>query len=108
MRFSYIEKESQLFGKILAPFVYIEVLSRHGLWCGINKVLVDTGADITFILDHSDEMKPEDVKRLVQYKNCIIYPPIAYLSKEGRIIKQKIFVENMENFLKGNPTNKVN
>jgi len=64
--------------------------------------------DITFILDHSDEMKPEDVKRLVQYKNCIIYPPIAYLSKEGRIIKQKIFVENIENFLKGNSTNKVN
>lgn len=64
--------------------------------------------DITFILDHSDEMSKEDLAKLSQYKNCIIYPPIAFLSKEARIAKQEIFVENLENFLRGTPSNRVN
>lgn len=64
--------------------------------------------DITFILDHSDEMTTDDLEKLSKYKNCIIYPPIAYVSKEARIAKQEIFIENIENFLKGVPTNKVN
>lgn len=63
--------------------------------------------DITFILDHSDEMKSEDLKRLSKYKNCIIYPPIAYISKEAGEAKQRIFIENMENFLKCFPSNLV-
>lgn len=65
-------------------------------------------SNITFILDHSDEMKEEDLKRLSKYNNCIIYPPIGYITKEARIAKQEIFVENIANFLKGTPTNKVN
>ena len=64
--------------------------------------------DMTFILDHSDEMTTSDLGKLSKYKNCIIYPPIAYVSKEARIAKQEIFIENIENFLKGSPTNKVN
>ena len=64
--------------------------------------------DITFILDHSDEMKEEDLQKLSKYKNCIIYPPIAYLSKEAQRTKQEIFVSNIENFLKGKATNQVN
>ena len=64
--------------------------------------------EITFILDHPDEMNPQDVVKLSQYKNCLIYPPIGYVSKEGRELKQDIFVANIENFLKGKPTNKVN
>lgn len=64
--------------------------------------------DITFILDHPDEMKPQDVKKLAKFPNCIIYPPIGYVSKEGRALKQNIFVTNIENFLNGKPTNKVN
>lgn len=64
--------------------------------------------DVIFILDHPDEMNPKDVEKLSQYKNCIIYPPIGYTSKEGRVLKQDIFVSNIENFLKGKPTNKVN
>ena len=64
--------------------------------------------DITFILDHSDEMSEENLKRLSKYENYIIYPPIAYITKEARISKQEIFIENIENFLKGTPANKVN
>jgi lactate dehydrogenase-like 2-hydroxyacid dehydrogenase len=63
--------------------------------------------DMTFILDHSDEMTPENLKRLSKYKNCVVYPPIAYVTKEARIAKQEIFVGNIESFLKGSPKNVV-
>lgn len=64
--------------------------------------------DITFIFDHPDEMNKKDVERLTQYKNCIVYPPIGFVSKEARAAKQDIFVANIENFLIGTPINKVN
>lgn len=64
--------------------------------------------DIIFILDHADEMKKEDVKRLSHYKNCLIYPPIGYISQEAKVNQQEIFVSNLENFLKGKPINVVN
>lgn len=64
--------------------------------------------DITFILDHSDEMTPEQLNILKKYENCVIYPPIAYTTKEATLMKQKMFVDNLENFLKGTPINKVN
>ena len=63
--------------------------------------------DITFILDHSDEMSPKNIKKFSKFKNCIIYPPIAYVTEKARIAKQEIFVGNIENFLKGSPTNQV-
>jgi len=53
-------------------------------------------------------MSTELVKQLSQYKNCILYPPIGYQTKEATVLKQEIFVSNIENFLKGSPTNKAN
>ena len=64
--------------------------------------------NITFILDHSDEMTKVNLERLSKYTNFIIYPPIGCITKEAIINKQKIFVENIENFLRKTPTNKVN
>lgn len=64
--------------------------------------------DITFILDHSDELEAANAKRLAKYKNCVIYPPIGYTTKEATEAKRGMFVDNLENFLKGKPTNKVN
>ena len=50
MKFPYTEKESRIFGRILKPIIYIEIFSeKYNLWCGIDDVLVDTGADITLI-----------------------------------------------------------
>lgn len=63
--------------------------------------------DITFILDHSDEMSEKDLKTLMKYDNCIIYPPMAYISREAAENKQNIFLANIENFLKGEPSNVV-
>jgi len=64
--------------------------------------------DIVFILDHSDEMSEKDLKTLSKYKNCIIYPPMAYISKEAAENRKRIFIENIEGFLKDKPTNRVN
>ncbi len=64
--------------------------------------------DITYILDHSDELPPEQSKELSGHKNCILYPPIGYTTREASAAKQEIFVSNMENFLKGHSTNQVN
>ncbi|MEN9557807.1 MAG: hypothetical protein RL141_176 [Candidatus Parcubacteria bacterium] len=64
--------------------------------------------DITFIFDHSDETPEEIMTKLSQFKNCIIYPPMAYITNEARIAKQRIFFENIEHFLDGSPTNTVN
>ena len=64
--------------------------------------------DIIFMFDHSDETGLEDLKKLSKHSNCIIYPPMAYITDEARIIKQEMFVANIENFLKGKPTNVVN
>ncbi len=64
--------------------------------------------DIIFILDHSDEMTKEDLKKLSKFANCIIYPPIAYITEEAKITRQEMFVANVENFLKGKPSNVVN
>lgn len=77
--------------------------------------IIDTNAlaarldqnDITFIFDHPDEMKDE-LNKIKSFTNCIIYPPIAFLSDEARLAKQEIFIANMENFLKGSPSNVVN
>jgi phosphoglycerate dehydrogenase-like enzyme len=64
--------------------------------------------DMTFILDHSDELTAEQAKQLAKYKNCVMYPPIAYTTKEATALKQTMFVDNMENYLNGRPSNKVN
>jgi len=64
--------------------------------------------DITFILDHPDEMAKKDVEKLMRFSNCIVYPPIGFVSAEARANKQSIFVSNIENFLKGKPRNVVN
>ena len=65
--------------------------------------------DITFIFDHPDEMLKEELAKLTKLDNCVVYPPIAFLSDEARIAKQEIFISNMTEFLEGRtPKNKVN
>lgn len=63
--------------------------------------------DVTFILDHSDEMSKEDLKKLSKFRNCIIYPPMAFISPEAAVNKQEMFTSNLENFAKGKPQNAV-
>lgn len=64
--------------------------------------------DIVFMLDHSDEMAEKDLEKISKYPNCIIYPPMAYISREAAENKRRIFVGNIEAFIKGKPQNVVN
>ena len=72
----------------------------------LEKRLSDN--DIIYIMDHSDELSLEQAEHLSKHKNCIIYPPIGYTTKEASKEKQEIFVGNIRNFLNGEVTNKVN
>lgn len=85
----------------------------------INTVpmeLVDSNAlaerlavgDITFILDHSDETSKDVMTKLSKFKNCIIYPPMAYITNEAKLARKEMFLSNIESFLKGSPENIVN
>ncbi len=89
-------------GAIFVNVAPMELINLNALEKRLEK------GNITFIFDHPDEMDKRDVKRLAKYKNCIVYPPIGFVSKEARILKQDIFVSNLENFLKGKSQNKVN
>jgi D-3-phosphoglycerate dehydrogenase len=64
--------------------------------------------DITFILDHSDELSESEANLLSKYDNCIMYPPIGYISDESTTGKKIMFVDNLQNYLEGKPSNKVN
>ncbi|MCL2382947.1 MAG: 2-hydroxyacid dehydrogenase [Oscillospiraceae bacterium] len=64
--------------------------------------------DITFILDHSDELTEEQATQLSKYENCIMYPPIGYITDESKVLMQEIFVDNIINYFNDTPTNKVN
>ncbi|MBI2173486.1 MAG: retroviral-like aspartic protease [Candidatus Aenigmarchaeota archaeon] len=62
MRFSYTEKESRVVGRILKPLIEVEILSKDGLWYGLDEVLADTGADITLIPKYVGEEILHDIK----------------------------------------------
>jgi glycerate dehydrogenase len=63
--------------------------------------------NLTFIFDHSDDISLELAKRFLANEHCIVYPPVAFRSKEADINKWETFTSNMENFVKGNPQNVV-
>jgi len=77
--------------------------------------IVDTDAlvkrlaknDMTYISDHPDEMTEEELAKIKDFENCVLYPPIAFVSDEAQIAKQTIFIANMSGFLGGNVQNKV-
>ena len=90
-------------GAVVVNTAPMELVNIDALAARLND------GDMTFIFDnYSDEMSPENIGKLSRFKNCIIYPSIAYITKEARIAKQEIFVNNIENFLKGAPINQIN
>jgi len=64
--------------------------------------------DMVFMLDHSDEMTEQQLTALKSFSRCKVYPAIAYLTREAGQLKKRIYVDNIKNFLDGEPTNKVN
>jgi lactate dehydrogenase-like 2-hydroxyacid dehydrogenase len=88
-------------GAVVANTAPMELLDLGALEARLAK------GDLTFILDHSDELSQPDLAKLKSFKNCLLYPPIAYLTKEARLAKQEVFVKNAADFLAGKRTNRV-
>ena len=88
-------------GGVIVNTAPMELVDLDGLMQRLKK------GDITFILDHSDEMNEEDLKKISKFESCIVYPPMAYITKEAAINRREMFTSNIENFLKGKPQNTV-
>ncbi len=52
-------------------------------------------------------MTENQLKSLQPLANVIIYPAIAYLTSEAGQLKKRIYIDNIKNYLNGQPTNKV-
>lgn len=61
----------------------------------VNKALIDSLPSLKYI-------------GLLATGTGTVYPPIGFISQEARGNKQAIFVSNIESFLKGTPSNRVN
>lgn len=63
--------------------------------------------DLVSMLDHSDEMTKDQLKKLKEFSQCRIFTAIAYLTREASLKKKQIYVDNLKSYLNGSPTNKV-
>lgn len=63
---------------------------------------------ITFISDHAELMAEAEVAKLTPYNECILYPPIAPVTKGVRRNKQETLIQNIKACLDGQPINLVN
>jgi len=95
----------------------VATIKHHAIFINPSPMeLVDFSAltdrltknDMIFMLDHSDEMTEEQLKTLQPLDNSIVYPAIAYLSREAGQLKKRIYIDNLKNYLDGKATNKVN
>ena len=63
--------------------------------------------DLTLVINR-DELTDEQAQALQPYPTCIMYPPISYMTKESKHLRQESFIANLENFLSGQPINTCN
>ncbi|KPK49592.1 MAG: hypothetical protein AMS22_13465 [Thiotrichales bacterium SG8_50] len=82
-------------GAVIVHLAPIEVIDLDGLEQRLKL------ADITFILDHSDELSPDQAKQLAPYRNCVLYPAIACVTQQAQRAKLAMFFENLESYLDG-------
>jgi phosphoglycerate dehydrogenase-like enzyme len=64
--------------------------------------------DITFIFDHSDDLSPVLAKKFLETPNCVVYPPVAFRTKEADTARWETFVANIVKFAQGKAQNVVN
>lgn len=75
-----------------------------------NEAVLNKAAngEFTYIFDHSDDITETLAKKFLANKNCVVYPPIAFRTKEANITRYETFAANIEQFVKGKPQNVVN
>lgn len=75
----------------------------------INELAMIKAAErgrITFIFDHSDDS--EFVEKFLETSNCLVYPPIAFRTKQANVNRWEAFAGNIERYVAGEPQNIVN
>lgn len=90
-------------GAILINTSPLEIVKFNSLVNWLEK-----NSKSRYILDHSDELDHKQLNTLKRFSNCIIYPPVGYISQEAFIKKNSIFVENLKSFFLNEPVNLVN
>ena len=61
---------------------------------------------LTYIFDHSDDSQLS--KDFLKTPNCIVYPPIAFRTKQADTNRWEAFAGGIEKFIAGKPQNVVN
>ncbi|MDH3309154.1 MAG: 2-hydroxyacid dehydrogenase [Gammaproteobacteria bacterium] len=82
-------------GAVVVHLAPVEVIDLDGLETRLKR------ADMTYILDHSDELSPDQAKRLARYRHCVMYPAIACITQEARHAKLAMFLEDIQSYLEG-------
>lgn len=93
--------ESMKKGAILMKFISMESFDIDALVERLGK------GDLVFIFENDEETPKATFTKFAKLKNCAIYPSNAYATSEAMARRQSIFVGNIDNFLKGKPSNKV-
>ncbi len=89
-------------GAILMKFISMETFDTDALADRLSK------GEITFIFENDEETPKSTFEKFAKLKNCAIYPSNAYATFEAMARRQSIFIDNIDNFLKGKPSNKIN
>lgn len=94
--------ESMKKGAILLSYISFESYDLDAVAERVSK------GEISFIFENTEETPKAVFEKFAKLKNSSIYPSNAYATNEAMARRQTIFVDNVDNFLKGKPTNKVN
>lgn len=89
-------------GAILVKLISMETFDLDALEKRLSK------GEVAFILENEEEVPKEIFQRFSKYKTCLVYPSNAYATNEAMSRRQSIFISNIENYLSGRPSNKVN
>lgn len=75
-----------------------------------SEVLIGLLKEKQFVLitDHADMAEENKRKELENIQNCIIYPPVAFRTKEAIKRQKDLLIDNLVKFSKGKTQNKVN
>lgn len=75
-----------------------------------SEVLISLLKEKRFVLitDHADMIEENKRKELENIQNCIIYPPVAFRTKEAIKRQKDLLIDNLIKFSEGKPQNKVN
>ncbi len=89
-------------GTILICLAPLELIESEALIDLLKK------KQLVFITDHADLLEEDKRSEFEAASNCIIYPPVAFRTKEAIRRQKDLLIDNLVKFSKGVTQNKVN